>query len=314
MNRNHGPDYSLGGYAFLMPNFVGFMIFVLLPVIASLALSFCQWHIFNDPRPHMAAHAGLGNYLTLMKSREFWFYTYNTAFLMLGVPIGMAASLAFALLLNKGLRAIRLFRMIYFLPTVSSGVAVLVLWLVMYNANYGLINCSLARLGIQGPNWLVGGVNAGFLSRFGIDPMCYWSKIALILMGLWGGAGGYNCILYLAGLQGISPELYEAANVDGASSWSKFRHITWPMLSPTTFFIFIMSLIGGFQGGFEAAYVMTQGGPEGSTTTISYQIFQELYMRNQAGYASAIAWFLFAVVFILTMVSWRFGGKVVHYD
>lgn len=311
MSRNRGPDFSLGGYLFLMPNFVGFLVFVLLPVAASLVLSFCDWHVFNDPGPRLA---GFANYAKLITSRDFWYYTYNTAFLMLGVPIGMGLSLALALILNKGIRAIRLFRMIYFLPTVSAGVAVLVLWMVMYNPNYGLVNAMLLKLGIEGPNWLAGGVQVGFLSKFGIDPMCYWSKIALTLMGLWGGAGGYNMILYLAGLQGINPELYEAADVDGATPWHKFRHITWPMLSPTTFFIFIMSLISGFQGGFEAAYVMTQGGPEGSTTTISYQIFQELYIRNQAGYASAIAWFLFAVVFILTMLSWRFGGKVVHYD
>ena len=233
---------------------------------------------------------------------------------MLGVPVGMGLSLALALLLNKGVRAIRVFRMVYFLPTVSSGVAVLVLWMLIYNPNYGLINQMLARFGMEGPNWLSGGVEIPFLKSLGLDPMCYWSKVALIVMGLWAGAGGYNMILYLAGLQGISPELYEAAEVDGASAWARFRHITWPMLSPTTFFIFIMSLIGGFQGGFEAAYVMTQGGPEGSTTTISYEIFQQLYIANQAGKASAIAWFLFALVFVLTMVSWRYGGKVVHYD
>jgi multiple sugar transport system permease protein len=142
----------------------------------------------------------------------------------------------------------------------------------------------------------------------------YWSKLSLMLMGLWTGIGGYNMILYLAGLQGINPELYEAAEVDGASAWQKFRHITWPMLSPTTFFIFIMSLIGGFQGGFQAAYVMTEGGPQGSTTTISYYIFQELYVNDHPGYASAIAWFLFLVVFTLTIFSWKRGGKVVHYD
>ena len=169
-------------------------------------------------------------------------------------------------------------------------------------------------MGIEGPNWLAGGVKIEWLSRLGITPMCYWSKVALMAMGLWVGAGGYNMILYLAGLQGINPELYEAADVDGATAWAKFKHITWPMLSPTTFFILIMSIIGGFQGGFESAYVMTQGGPEGSTTTISYQIFQELYLKNQAGYASAIAWFLFAVVFVLTMISWRYGGRVVHYE
>ncbi len=309
--RNRGPDYSLGGYLFLLPNFTGFMLFVLLPVIASLALSFCRWHIFNDPTPKFV---GFDNFARLLTDAKFWQYAYNTTFLMLGIPIGMGLSLALALLLNKGIRAIRLFRMIYFLPTVSSGVALLVLWLVIYNPQYGLFNYMLAKIGLIGPSWLSGGVEIKWLSKLGIDPWCYWSKIALMIMGLWNGAGGYNMILYLAGLQGINPELYEAADVDGASAWHKFHHITWPMLSPTTFFIFIMSLIGGFQGGFEAAYVMTEGGPAGSTTTISYEIFNQLYVRSQAGYASSIAWFLFGVVFILTMASWRYGGRVVHYD
>jgi len=309
--RNRGPDYSLGGYFFLLPNFVGFMLFVLLPVLASLALSFCRWHIFNDPVPRFV---GLKNFVTLLHDRDFWFYTYNTTFLMLGIPVGMALSLALALLLNKGIHAIRAFRMIYFLPTVSSGVALLVLWLVIYNPQYGLFNYVLSKAGVQGPSWLSGGLELKWLEKLGISPMCYWSKIALMIMGLWNGAGGYNMILYLAGLQGINPELYEAADVDGATAWHKFHHITWPMLSPTTFFIFIMSLIGGFQGGFEAAYVMTEGGPAGSTTTISYEIFNQLYVKSQAGYASSIAWFLFAVVFILTMASWRYGGRVVHYE
>jgi len=309
--RNRGVDYTWGGYLFILPNFLGFLLFVLLPVLASLVLSFCQWEILKDPRP---SFIGLDNFIKLLTSREFWFYAYNTAFLMLGIPVGMALSLSLAMLLNRGIRAIRVYRMIFFLPTVTSGVALLVLWLWIYDPLYGLINTSLAHIGIDGPNWLAGGKLKFLEDWFGIDPMCYFSKCSLMLMGLWTGAGGYTMILYLAALHGINPELYEAADVDGAGAWRKFRSITWPLLSPTTFFVFIMSLIEGFQGGFEAAYVMTRGGPAGSTTTISFKIFQELYGNDHTGYASAIAWFLFLVVLTLTMVSWRFGGKVVHYD
>ena len=310
--RNRGVDFSWGGYAFLMPNFIGFMLFVFLPVIASLLLSFASWEILREKTP---TFVGLSNFARLLADQDFWFYIYNTAFLMLGIPIGMALSLGLALLLNKGIRMIRLFRMVYFLPTVTSGIALLVLWLWIYQPLYGLVNQTLARIGIEGPDWLGGSVSLQFLKDwFGIDPTCYWAKLALMLMGLWTGVGGYNMILYLAGLQGINPELYEAAEVDGASSWQKFRHITWQMLSPTTFFIFIMSLIDGFQGGFQAAYVMTRGGPAGSTTTISFYIFQQLYENDRVGYASSIAWFLFLVIFLLTIVSWRYGGKVVHYD
>ena len=310
--RNLAVDYSLSGYLFILPNFLGFMLFVLLPVIASLALSFCSWPVLKESSP---TFVGIANYTKLLASKEFWYYAYNTAFLMLGIPVGMALSLGLAMLLNRSIRAIRLFRMIYFLPTVTAGVALLVLWMWIYDPLYGLFNCTLAKIGIDGPNWLGGSVHLQFLHDwFGIDPTCYLSKISLMLMGLWTGVGGYNMILYLAALHGINPEFYEAADMDGAGAWCKFRNITWPMLSPTTFFIFIMSLIDGFQGGFESAYIMTLGGPAGSTTTISFQIFQELYENDRTGYASAIAWFLFLVIFILTIASWRFGGKAVHYD
>jgi len=312
MSRYRGSDHAWSGYLFLLPNFTGFALFVFFPVIASFLLSFCSWHIFNDPAPRWV---GLANFARLMGDTKFWKYAYNTVFLMLGIPVGMMLSLALALLLNKGVRAIRLFRMVYFLPTVSAGVALLVLWIWVYNPSYGLVNYLLSKVGVSGPDWLGGSIKLGFLkSWFGFDPVCWLSKVSLMVMGLWTGVGGYNMILYLAGLQGINPELYEAADVDGANGWQKFRHITWPMLAPTTFFILIMSLIGGFQGGFQAAYVMTQGGPEGSSTTISYYIFQNLYRDSYAGYTSAIAWFLFLVVFVLTMISWRFGGKVVHHE
>jgi multiple sugar transport system permease protein len=307
-----GPDCSRSGYLFLLPNFTGFLLFVLLPVLASLALSFCRWEILKERTP---TFIGLANFTKLLTNADFWYHTYNTMFLMLGIPVGMMLSLALALLLNRSIRGIKLFRMVYFLPTVTAGVALLVLWMWIYEPLYGLFNAMLSQIGIEGPNWLGGGTEISFLQKwFGIDPMCYWAKPALMFMGLWTGVGGYNMILYLAALHGINPELYEAAQVDGAGPWQKFRNITWPMLSPTTFFVFIMSLIDGFQGGFEAAYVMTQGGPAGSTTTISFQIFQELYENDRAGYASAIAWFLFLVVFLLTMASWRFGGRAANYD
>jgi len=311
--QDRGADFTHKGYLFLLPNFIGFLCFVFLPVLASLALSFCSWKL--GEKGAVPAFKGLGNFITLLRNREFWYYTYNTVFLMLGIPLGMALSLGLALLLGRGIRGIRLFRTIYFLPTISAGVALLVLWAWIYEPLTGLMNQMLAKVGIEGPDWLAGSVRLGFLKDwFGIDPTCYWSKLALMLMGLWTGIGGYNMILYLAGLHGINPELYEAAEVDGANAWQKFRHITWPMLSPTTFFIFIMSLIWGFQGGFQAAYVMTHGGPDGSTTTISFHIFQQLYEGGRPGYASAVAWFLFLVIFALTLISWRHGGKVVHYE
>ena len=310
--RGRDPSYTRAGYLFLLPNFTGFLLFILAPVVASLVLSFCSWHIFNDPSPRFV---GFANFAKLLASPEFWYYTWNTVFLMLGIPVGMALSLALAMLLNKGIRAIRLYRMVYFLPTISSGVALLVLWLWIYNPSYGLMNYMLAKIGIEGPNWLAGGVQLPFLRDwFGIDATCYWSKLALILMGLWGGVGGYNMILYLAALQGVPTSYYEAAEIDGAGPWSKFWAVTWPMISPTTFFILVMSVIGGFQGGFMVANVMTGGGPAGSTTTVEYYLYQTAFEKFNMGYASAIAWFIFAVILVLTLVTWKLGGRVVTYE
>jgi multiple sugar transport system permease protein len=218
---------------------------------------------------------------------------------MMGIPIGMALSLALAVLVNQRLRGTVFFRSVFFLPSVCSGVALLMLWSWLYNPEFGLINQSIRALtGSEGPPWLT---------------HTAWAKPALIIMGLWTNMGGRNMLLYLAALQGIDPTLYEAADIDGAGAWAKFRRITWPMLSPTTFFIFIMSVIGGFQTGFEQAYVMTKGGPAGSTTTLSYYIFTEAFVELNMGYASAIAWFLFLLVFLVTLINWKFGGRLVHY-
>lgn len=187
--------------------------------------------------------------------------------------------------------------------------------LVVYFAGWVLLNVpEAAATGLGTPRWLsaiheisLGPLFANMQYRFD------WAKPAFMIVGIWAGVGGFNMILYLAGLQGISPELYEAAGIDGASRWQQFLHVTWPLLSPTTFFIFIMSVIGGFQGGFEAAYVMTQGGPDGATTTLSYHIYEHAFELYRMGYAAALSWFLFIVVLAVTLVNWRYGGRRVHY-
>jgi len=172
---------------------------------------------------------------------------------MLGIPINMAVSLVLAMLVNHHLKGIVLFRSLFYLPTMCSGIALLMVWRLMYHVDIGIINHLLGLLGIQGPDWL---------------NSVTWAKPALILMGVWTASGGNNMVIYLAGLQNIPPQLYEAAAIDGAYAWQRFRGIAWPSLAPTTFFIFTMSLIGGFQGGFNAAFIMTQGGPAGSTVTL----------------------------------------------
>jgi len=278
---------------FLAPNFIGFLVFTSLPVIASLALAFMRWDIISPPR-----WVGADNFATVLSSGDFWFYVWNTFFLMLRIPIAMAMSLGLALLLNVRHRGVSLYRAVFFLPSVVSGIAIYVLWTWILNADYGLLNRLLAAVGIAGPRWLEN---------------VHLAKPSLMIVGLWAGVGGYNMILYLAGLQGIDPELYEAAEIDGASRWQTFRHITWPLLSPTTFFVFVMSVIGGFQGGFEQAFIMTNGGPNGATTTVSYYIYTEAFVLRHMGTAAAAAWFLFVLILGMTLVNWRFGGKRVHY-
>jgi len=192
----------------------------------------------------------------------------------------------------------KLFRLVFFLPTAASGIAIYILWKWILNPQYGLINAILSWFGIQGPNWLLDS---------------NWAKPSLILMGIWITMGGVNFLLYLAALQNIPQHLYEAADIDGAGVWKKFLTITLPLIKPTTFFIVIMSIIAGFQGGFAQTYVMTKGGPAGATTTIDYYIFNNAYVNFKMGYASAIAYVLFFIIFLFTLLNWKFGKKGVEY-
>ena len=291
--------------AFLAPNFFGFLIFTSIPVVAAFALSLFEWDIFNPIR-----FVGLRNFYDLlgwhhgddgqlyMNDPEFWKYLWNTVFLMLAIPINIAGSMFLAIVLNQKMRGRVLFRTIFFLPTVCAGIGIMLLWKWIYNPEFGLINYTLAKIGIEGPGWLT---------------QYHWAKPALMLMGFWGSIGSTSMILYLAGLQGIDPELYDAADVDGGNAWQKFIHITYPMLMPTTFFIFITSMIGGFQGGFEAAYIMTGGGPEGATTTIVYYIYNHAFTWFNMGYAATIAIVLFVIVLLATIINWKYGGRKVQY-
>jgi multiple sugar transport system permease protein len=281
------------GLLFISPNFMGFMVFTLLPVGAALVLAFCKWDILTPPKL-----IGLDNFIRLFSDKLFWNSLYNTCILMTGIPLSMSASLFLALMINKSLRGVIVYRVLYFFPSICSGIGLLLLWRWIYNPDFGLLNVLLSYVGINGPDWL---------------GSTFWAKPALIFMGIWTGMGGTNMILYLAALQGVSPELYEAADVDGASGWSKFWHITLPMISPTTFFIFTMSIIAGFQGNFNTVYVMTGGGPAGSTTTLSFHIYRNAYELFNMGYASSMALVLFAIVLVATMINWKYGGKKVTY-
>lgn len=302
---------SLWAYLLLFPNLMGFLLFTFFPVLASLVLSFVEWDLITWPPKFI----GFGNFINLLgfhlkqgtlvaNDLHFWRYLGNTSFLMMVIPIEIFCALALAMAMNQKIRGIVFYRTLYFLPTITNGAAICILWYWIYAPEFGLLNNIIRHMGsflgvqLEGVQWLT---STG------------WAKPSLMLMGLWVMIGGYNMILYLAALQGIPRDLYDAADIDGASGWQKFWNITWPMISPTTFFISIMAVIGGFQGGFMQAYVMTGGGPAGSTTTLEYYIFNKLFSWSQYGYAASIAWFLFVAIFIVTIVNWRFGGKLVHY-
>lgn len=302
---------AIAGYLFILPNFAGFLLFTLIPVVFSFMFSFVRWDLLSSP-----TFTGLHNFINLLGFHKeaggfaandplFWKCFWNTLYLMMIIPVEIMASLILAIIINQKIKGINFFKTVFFLPTITNGVAICLLWYWIYNTDFGLLNSLIANvakaIGIHahGIPWLTS-----------VD----WAKPSLMFMGLWIMMGGYNMILFLAALQGVPRELYEAAEIDGAGSWDKFWRITWPMISPTTFFVSVMAIIGGFQGGFMQAYIMTGGGPEHSTTTLEYLIYNHLYSWHNVGYAASIAWFVFIVVFIITVLNWRFGGKLVQYS
>jgi len=240
---------------------------------------------------------GLGNYISLIKEDQlFWVSLYNTAYYTIfSVPLGIIVGLAIAILLNQNIKGLALFRSIYYLPAVISGVAVSILWIWVLDPNFGLIASVLGIFGINSPNWLG-------------DPS--WSKPALILMSLW-GAGG-SMIIYLSGLQSIPTELYEAARIDGANSIQCFLKITIPMMTPVLFFTLITGLIGSFQV-FTQAYVMTDGGPLNSTLFYVLYLYRKAFAFMQMGNASAMAWILALITGVLAYIIFRSSSKWVYY-
>ena len=315
-SRRKRPDDLVPALAFLLPNLLGFVVFTAWPVVFSFAASFTNWSL---QRSVPLEWVGLRNYADLLTdpaSRQFF---ANTVYFLIGVPLSIAGSLVLAILLNQRMRGMAAYRILLYLPSFASGVAVMILWKQLFNPDFGPINALIRSVGDalgqrwDGPNWLGSTKNLAAMGAEGlsIDRANFGvgARDALILMGLVTGIGGGNMLLYLAALSGLPPDLVEAAQLDGAGRWAVFRNVVWPQLAPTTFFILVMSTIGGLQGGFETARVMTNGGPAGSTTTIGYLIYNKAFSEFQIGYASAVAWTLFAIVFAVTLVNWRFGSR-----
>lgn len=315
---------------FLMPNFLGFVVFSAGPVLFSLAVSFSNW---NLQRTIPFRWTFMDNYATLIRDKDFWLYFINTGYLMLGMPIAIAGSLFLAVLLNQKLKGALVYRTLFYLPCVTSGVALMILWKVLYNPDFGPVNMVidwilehlhindlfrfLGGKDLTAPPWLLSTKNLiGIFPddiRLGSGQFGLGARDAIIIMGVWTAIGGNNMILYLAALSNVPQHLYEAAEIDGAGTWAIFKNVTWPQLAPTTFFIVVMSFIGGLQGGFEQARVMTGGGPAGTTTTLAYYIYVKAFEEFQIGYASAVSWVLFMIIFGVTLVNWKFGAKELHY-
>ncbi|WP_309717509.1 sugar ABC transporter permease [Armatimonas sp.] len=299
---------------FILPNLLGFMLFTAGPVLFSLCIAFSNWNLM---RSVPFAWTGLENFVTLWHDKDFWLYFANTLYFLIGMPFAIAGSLALALLLSQKIKGLVVYRTLLYLPSFTSGVALMILWKALYNPDFGPINYAIEALGLHAPQWLLSTQNIVGLGveKVGFDAkqLGLGARDAIIIMGVWTAIGGSNMLLYLAALTNVPQDLTEAAELDGANRWQVFRNVTWPQLAPTTFFITVMSFIGGLQGGFEQARVMTGGGPAGTTTTLSYYIYTKAFEEFQIGYASAISWVLFSIIFVITVINWKFGNKEVAY-
>jgi multiple sugar transport system permease protein len=281
------------GFVFISPWLLGFLLFTAGPMLASLYLSFCKYDL------HTLTWVGTKNYEVLL-SRDplFWKSLGNTAiYVLFSVPIGLTGSLLIALLLNQKVKGMATFRTLFYLPSLVPAVASALVWAWVFHPDAGLLNYGLSFLGIEGPAWL-------------LDPQT--ALASLIIMSLW-GIGGGRMIIFLAGLQGISDELYEAASLDGARGWASFRHITLPMLSPTIFFNLVLGIIGSFQV-FTSAYVMTGGGPNNATLMYVLYLYNNAFRFFKLGKASAMAWILFVILLVFTVIQFRNASKWVYYE
>jgi len=283
-------EANTAAWFFLAPALFLIGIFFFLPVAASLLLSVTDFDIYGIANPGNTRFVGLHNYSKLLHTPDFWKALRNTFyFAFVGGPLTIAASLAAALLLNSKLvRFKSFFRTIYFTPFVTTLVAVAIVWRYLYHTRYGLINYSLSKIGVAPIDWLG-------------DP--HWAMPAIILMAVW-KSFGYNMLIFIAGLQSVPEELYDAASIDGAGAVRRFFSITLPMLAPTLVFISVITMIGYFQL-FAEPYVMTQGGPLRSTTSVVLLMYEEGFRWWRMGYAASIAFVLFIVILIATLLQFR---------
>lgn len=284
---------TIAGYLFVLANLLGFLLFNALPIVAAFALSATAWDLSTTTGPQWVGLQNFGQIwqddLALKTLRNTFYYSFAA------VPSGVFVAFCLALLLNRKIPGRLFFRFVYFVPYITLSVAIAIVWKWLYHPDLGLFNYLLAFVGIKGPNWLFSTT---------------WAMPAVIILSNWRGIG-YAMLIFLAGLQGIPEEYYEAATIDGATSGQKLRHITLPLLSPTTFFVLVTSFIGAFQG-FDQFYLLTNGGPAFSTTTLVLYIYNNGFGYFKMGYAAALAVALFVIILIITLIQWRVSKNWVY--
>lgn len=283
------------GYAFIAPMLIGVSIMTLLPILASFFLSFTDWNFLLGFK--QIDFVGMRNFERLFADDMFWKSMTNNLIFMLVVPATLAFSLVLAVIINKQVYFKDMFKVIYFMPYISSVVAVAMVWQVLFHPSYGPVNQLLMSIGIADPPKWIADVDFALPS--------------IMLIMIWISIG-YNLIIYIAGLQAIPAELYEAAEMDGATPWQKFRSITLPLLSPTTFFLLITGLIGTFKV-FDLVQVLTGGGPAGSTSVVVFHLYETAFINLKMGYASTMALVLFLTIFLITLLQWYGQRKWVNY-
>ncbi|MDD9956291.1 MAG: sugar ABC transporter permease [Anaerolineaceae bacterium] len=294
------PGQQSEAWIFLIPGLAGFVIFVLVPIVMSMGVSLTRWDLLGPPE-----FVGIANYVELLtRDRIFSRVLGNTLYYtVVIVPLQLGLGLTLATALNQQIRAMSLYRLIYFMPVVTNIVAAALVFQWLLNRDFGIISSIIwdiaERYGVpvQPPDWINNPV---------------WSKPAVVLLTIWKNVG-FTMVIYLAGLQGVPEALYDAARVDGANGWQRFRYVTIPMVSPTTFFLLVIQMIGAFQL-FAEPFVLFGGEPPQSTLSIVYYIWQNAFEFFRMGKATAIAWLLFAIIFVVTFIQLRLQRRWVHYE
>lgn len=281
-------------WLFILPSILGYLFFSFIPMIAAIVLSFSSWDIIGGSPEFI----GLGNYIQIFKTEEFFRVIKNTIeYIVLYIPLIMVSSMTLAILFNIKARGVGFFRVLLFIPVLTSWVAGAMIWRTALSTQYGLINNFLLNFGIHGPGWLT-------------DPK--WSMFSIVLVSVWKDMGFFSLILF-GGLKNIDSSMYEAARIDGANRWMIFWKITFPLVSPTIFFVLITTLINSFQL-FPQIMVMTDGGPLGSTQVMVERIYKYGFRYYEMGYASALAVILFVIIITVTLIQLKLQKKWVHYE